>query len=269
MPELADESIQLIVTSPPYFNAPFDYQDLFPSYEAYLELIRGFARESRRVLETGRVVAVNTDDMLVEGKRYPIVADTTRIFMEEGFDYRDRITWKKPEGYIRISRRSGVLLQHPWPMYYYPDNIQESILIFQKGKADYRALRRRQGEDDPIEKAEYLGGKWYLNLWEMTNRLPNQTGDWKPSEYPAAFPDELAYRLIRLFSYRGETVLDPFLGSGTTSRVAAKEGRNSVGYELMRNLRDLIERRIREAAPGAEIEFQDRVKAEKERAGWN
>jgi site-specific DNA-methyltransferase (adenine-specific) len=141
MPELADESIQLIVTSPPYFNAPFDYQDLFPSYEAYLDLIRSFAGEAMRVLEAGRVVAVNTDDMLVNGKRYPIVADTTKIFIDAGFNYRDRITWKKPEGYIRISRRSGVLLQHPWPLYYYPDNIQESVLIFQKGEFDSYSRR--------------------------------------------------------------------------------------------------------------------------------
>jgi len=260
MPELADESIQLIVTSPPYFNAPFDYQDLFPSYDAYLDLIRSFAREAMRVLEAGRVVAVNTDDMLVNGKRYPIVADTTKIFIDAGFDYRDRITWKKPEGYIRISRRSGVLLQHPWPLYYYPDNIQESILIFQKGKPDYKSLRAKRDKDDPIEKEEYLGGKWYLNLWEMTNRLPNQTNGWKPSDYPAAFPDELAYRLIRLFSYRGETILDPFLGSGTTSRVAAMLGRNSVGYEILRNLKGLIEQRIRDADPHAEVEFWDRAR---------
>ncbi len=263
MKELSDESVHLIVTSPPYYNAPYDYEDLFPSYEDYLALIRDFASESWRVLEKGRIAAVNTDDMLVNGKRYPIVADTTKIFIEAGFTYRDRITWKKPEGYIRISRRSGVLLQHPWPMYYYPDNIQESILIFQKGKADYKALRAKRDEDDPIEKEEYLKGKWYLNLWEMTNRLPNQTGNWSTSEYPAAFPDELAYRLIRLFSYRGETVLDPFLGSGTTSRVAAQLGRNSVGYELLPNLKQLIETRILEVAPDAKLSFTTRSKRRK------
>jgi DNA modification methylase len=94
----------------------------------------------------------------------------------------------------------------------------------------------------------------------MTNRLPNQTNGWKPSDYPAAFPDELAYRLIRLFSYRGETILDPFLGSGTTSRVAAMLGRNSVGYEILRNLKGLIEQRIRDADPHAEVEFWDRAR---------
>src|SRR2546422_4616026 len=88
--EVADDEVSLIVTSPPYFNAPFDYPDLFPSYEDYLELIRSFAAQSRRVLGKGRICAVVTDDMLVNegnggrGRKYPLVADTTRTFLEEG-----------------------------------------------------------------------------------------------------------------------------------------------------------------------------------------
>src|SRR5438046_2555029 len=101
-----------------------------------LDLIRAFASQSKRVLGQGRICSIVTDDMLVRegnggrGKKYPIVADTTRIFVEEGLLYRDKITWVKPAGYTRISRRSGVVLQHPYPMYFYPDNIQESILLF-------------------------------------------------------------------------------------------------------------------------------------------
>ncbi len=260
---MADESVQLIVTSPPYFNAPFDYQGFFRDYEHYLDLIRAFAAEAWRVLEPGRICAVNTDDMLIDGVRYPIVADTTRIFIDAGFTYRDKIVWRKPEGYVRISRRSGVLIQHPWPMYFYPDNIQESILIFQKGKFDYKRVRHKRTDDDKIDPREYLEGKWYLNVWEITNRLPNQTEGWDPREYPAAFPDELPYRLIRLFSYKGETVLDPFLGSGTTSKVAAMLGRNSIGYEINRKLKPLIEKRIRSGEPEAEIEFVFRGRGSK------
>ena len=261
MEELPDGSVQLVVTSPPYYNAPFDYENWFPSYEAYLELIRAFAREVYRVLEEGRVAAVNCDDMLIDGEKYPIVADTTRIFIEVGFRYRDRITWEKPEGYIRISRRSGVMVQHPYPMYYYPDNIQESILIFQKGKMDYRKIRHKKDPDNAISMEEYLRRKWFLNVWRITNRLPNQTDGFSPKEYPAAFPEELPYRLIKLFSYRGETVLDPFLGSGTTAKVAGMLGRNSVGYEINPELRPLIERRIRAGDPEAQIEFRLRERA--------
>lgn len=82
------------------------------------------------------------DDMLVKGVKYPVVADIIRIMLDGGFRYRDRIVWVKPKGYVRISRRSGVVIQHPYPMYYYPDNIQESILIFQKGKFDYSYLQK-------------------------------------------------------------------------------------------------------------------------------
>ncbi|MDT7904065.1 MAG: DNA methyltransferase [Candidatus Caldipriscus sp.] len=133
MKEIGDESVHLVVTSLPYFNAPFDYPDMFESYEEFLGIMRNVSREIMRVLKWGRVAALVVDDTLIKGKKYPVVADITKIFVEEGFKYRERIVWVKPEGYIRISRRSGVLLQNPYPMYYYPDNLQESILIFQKG----------------------------------------------------------------------------------------------------------------------------------------
>jgi len=142
MKELKDESVHLVVTSPPYFNAPFDYPDLFDSYDEFLNMIRNVAKELMRVLKKGRIVALVVDDILIKGKKYPVVADITRIFIDEGFKYRDRIVWVKPEGYIRISRRSGVLLQNPYPMYYYPDNLQESILIFQKGNLIIRVFHK-------------------------------------------------------------------------------------------------------------------------------
>ena len=75
-------------------------------------MLRKVAKESFRVLADGRIFVLNIDDMLVNGDKFPIVADATKIFQAAGFRYRDRIIWKKPEGYIRISRRSGVILQN-------------------------------------------------------------------------------------------------------------------------------------------------------------
>ena len=141
MHELDDNSVHLVVTSPPYYNAPFDYPDLFDDYDQFKTMIRNVVKELRRVLDKGRIACFVCDDTLIDKKKYPVVADITKIFIEEGFKYRDRIVWVKPEGYIRISRRSGVLLQHPYPMYYYPDNLQESILIFQNGDFDYKSVR--------------------------------------------------------------------------------------------------------------------------------
>jgi len=236
MPEIGDETVQLIVTSPPYFNAPFDYKDLFPTYDDYLRLIGGFAEESFRVVEQGRIAVINTDDMLVDGVKYPIVADTIKLFQAEGFNYRDRLVWKKPDGYLRISRRSGVLLQNPYPMYFYPDNLLESILIFQKGKYDYKKKTKDEKEASRIDKETFQRDKWYSTLWEMTNVLPNS----KLEKNIAAFPEELPLRVIRLFSHQGETVLDPFLGSGTTMKVAKALGRNSIGIEIKSELEKVI-----------------------------
>ncbi len=245
MDEIPDESVHLVVTSPPYYNAPFDYPGLFKNYDEFLSLLRDFSKDLYRVLTPGRVACFVTDDMLVKGEKYPVVADITRVMMEAGFRYRDRITWVKPKGYVRISRRSGVVLQHPYPMYYYPDNIQESILIFQKGKFDYsytRNLPRKTLENSKIPVDEYNGQEWYLTVWKITNVLP--FGD-RLEKGVAAFPDEIPRRLIKLFSYAGETVLDPFLGSGTTSKIARELGRNSWGYELDVELRTVIEKKLR------------------------
>ena len=239
MAELSDQSIHFIVTSPPYFNAPFDYKGLFENYDQYLGVIRRMAKEAYRVLQDGRIFALNIDDMLVNGEKYPITADAIKIFQNVGFRYRDKIVWKKPDGYLRISRRSGVLLKNPYPMYFYPDNLLESIVIFQKGKFNYHSIFKEIREKSKIDTKEFQTNGWYKTIWEITNVLPGS----KLEKGVAAFPEELVYRLIKLFSYYGETVLDPFLGSGTTMKIAKKLGRNSVGFEIIKDLENVIRKK--------------------------
>lgn len=240
MKEILDEEVHLIITSPPYFNAPFDYEGLFKNYDQYSGVLSKVANESFRVPQNGRIFVLNIDDMLINGEKFPIVADATRIFLDAGFRYRDRIIWKKPEGYLRISRRSGVMLQNPYPMYFYPDNLLESIIIFQKGKFDYKSISKKIREASKVDLKEFQDNKWFMTLWEMVNVLPGS-----PMEKGiAAFPDELAYRCIKLFSYVGETVLDPFCGSGTTMKVARDLGRNSIGIEIKKSLLPIIETKI-------------------------
>lgn len=229
MIEISDDSVHLMVTSPPYFNAPFDYKGLFKNYAQYLG-----------VLKNGRIAVLNIDDMLIDGEKFPIVADATKIFVDAGFRYRDRIIWKKPDGYLRISRRSGVLLQNPYPMYFYPDNLLESIIIFQKGKFDYRSISKELREVSKIDKKEFSDKKWYMTLWEMNNVMPGS-----PLEKDiAAFPEELPYRIIKLFSYKNETVLDPFVGSGTTMKVARILERNSIGIDIKKSLVPTIKKKL-------------------------
>lgn len=191
-------------------------------------------------MKDGRIAVLNIDDMLVNGDKYPIVAHATKIFVDAGFRYRDRIIWKKPDGYLRISRRSGVMLQNPYPMYFYPDNLLESILIFQKGKFDYKSIPKEVREASKIDIKEFSDNKWYMTLWEMTNVLPNS----ELEKDIAAFPQELPYRIIKLFSYVGETVLDPFVGSGTTMKVARNLNRNSIGIEINETLIPIIKKKM-------------------------
>jgi len=240
MPEIQDETVHLMITSPPYFNAPFDYKNLFRNYNQYLGVLNRVAREVYRVLRSGRIAVLNIDDMLVNGEKFPIVADATKIFISAGFRYRDRIIWKKPDGYLRISKRSGVLLQNPYPMYYYPDNLLESIIIFQKGKFDYRSIPKEIRDKSKVDTKEFSENKWYMTLWEMINVLPGS----KLEKNIAAFPEELPYRIIKLFSYVGETVLDPFVGSGTTMKVARELGRNSIGIEIKKSLIPIIKKKL-------------------------
>lgn len=240
MSEIPDGSVHLAVTSPPYFNAPFDYKDLFKNYDQYLGVLRKMAKESFRVLAEGRIFVLNIDDMLVNGDKFPIVADAIKIFQEAGFRYRDRIIWKKPEGYLRISRRSGVILQNPYPMYFYPDNLLESIIIFQKGKFDYKSISEEIRKKSKVDTKEIQSKKWYMTLWDMNNVMPNQVLE----KDIAAFPEELPYRAIKLFSYVGEIVLDPFAGSGTTMKMARQLGRNSIGIEIKKSLIPIIKEKV-------------------------
>jgi len=266
MHEIPDESVHLMVTSPPYYNAPFDYPGLFENYDEFLRMIDAFAKELYRVMAPGRVAALVTDDMLVEGEKYPIVVDITTLMLKNGFRYRDKIVWEKPEGYIRISRRSGVALQHPYPMYFYPDNIQESILLFQKGKFDYNSIRKMSSETVQASKLDldrFQKEKWHLTIWKIVNVLPTKG---RIEEGVAAFPEEIPRRLIQLFTFLGETVLDPFLGSGTTMKVSRELGRSCWGYEIDLELKPIVMKKMRygpAANNDAQLEVVERSDAKR------
>src|SRR3989338_1112194 len=262
--EISDEELHLIVTSPPYFNAPFDYEGLFKNYDQYLGVLRKVANESFRVLQDGRIFVLNIDDMLINGEKFPIVADATRIFRDAGFRYRDRIIWKKPEGYLRISRRSGVMLQNPYPMYFYPDNLLESIIIFQKGKFDYKSISKEVRQKSKIDIKEFQDKKWFMTLWEMNNVMPGSSLE----KDIAAFPAELPYRAIKLFSYVGETVLDPFAGSGTTMKKARQLGRNSIGIEIKKSLIPIVKEKLGFNGQKTLTENEDTFEVIEREKGW-
>ncbi len=219
-------AIDLLLTSPPYFNAPFDYSDLFHNYETFLGMVDKFGKLYFKTLKPGGIVGLNIDDMLIEGVKYPIISDILKIFSNIGYLLKGKIIWRKPEGYIRISRRSGVLLQNPYPMYYYPDNLLEVILIFQKPSHMNLTSNKIM---------------YFEDIWEMTNVLPLKG---RLETNIAAFPEELPRRLINIFTTKGSWVCDPFLGSGTTMKVARELRRHSIGVEILEQLLPIIKMKI-------------------------
>ena len=245
MDEVETGSVQLVLGSPPYFNAPFDYPGAFKDWKDYQKYILDYAAEIHRVLEPGRIAAIVCDDIITEQGRFPVVAEITRAFTRKDtqneFLYRDTILWKKPTGYIRKSRRSGVAIQNPYPMYFYTDNITEYILVFQKKGYKRREYSDQIKQTSKIDLAEFFQKNLYLNVWEITNVLPKRN---RIEKAVAAFPYEIPYRLIKLYSFVGETVLDPWLGSGTSMQVAIDLCRNSIGYEIDPTLKEVILQKI-------------------------
>lgn len=129
-------------------------------------------------------------------------------------------------------------------MYFYTDNIQESILLFQNGEFDYNQPRRfpaRILESSKIDTSQLNSERWNMSVWNITNVLPRRG---RIEEGVAAFPEEIPRRLIKLFTYSGETVFDPFAGSGTTLKVARDLGRKGIGYEMDLSLRPILRKKL-------------------------
>jgi len=247
MAEIEDESIQLIITSSPYFNVK-DYGaeniGSIDEYETYLKLMSEVFKECYRVLEDGRYFCINICDVVSGTTKYPIPCHYVGMLQKAGFEYRDDIIWKKAKAGSKYSsgamKRFGVFVQNPYPMYYFPNNTYEHILIFRKGKFDYKKISKEEKKTAKLD-LEYVKCHWNNDIWEMSPQTKNShTKDL----HPAMFPEPLPEAFIKLFTYEGETVLDPFLGSGTTSKVAGNINRNSIGYEINHDYLETIKSKI-------------------------
>jgi modification methylase len=254
--EIGDKTVHLVVTSPPYYNSPHHMNNLFNGYSSeFLPLMEKVAKELYRVLDDGRIACIVCDDMLVRerkvgpSEKMPVVADITKIFTNSGFWYRDEIMWLKPTGYGTRQRRAGAFIQSSLPMNLYFENITESILIFQKKFFHKEQISKEVMEESSLaylvknQNSEFWKDKWYQNIWRITNVMPNKKEE--AEKHIPTFPGEIPYRLIMLYSYVGETVLDPFLGTGTTMQVAIDLGRSSIGYEIRKGLLPFIQRKVK------------------------
>ena len=237
-----DQSVHLIVTSPPYWNIKdYNHSEQIGNsqlYEEYLLDMKKVIQECFRVLHEGCRIAINIGDQYLratEHGRYrvqPIPADLISIGRDVGFDFMGNIIWRKVSttnttgggswmGSIYFPRDGHITYEH------------EYILLFKKlGTAP--KVTKEQKEKSKLTKSQR--SEWFRGIWTIPPV--------KQDEHVAMFPVELPQRLIKMYSFYGETVLDPFLGSGTTSLAAALEGRNSIGYEINQDFIPIIKKKI-------------------------
>jgi DNA modification methylase len=242
MAEVVDESVHLVVTSPPYWQLK-DYGTceqigFHDSYETYINNLNLVWSECHRVLAKGCRLCVNIGDQFARSVyygRYKVIPIRTEIakFCETiGFDYMGAVIWQKV---TTCNTTGGATIMGSFP---YPRNgilklDYEFILIFKKhGTApvvsqEVKELSRMTTE----EWNTFFAGHW------------NISGE-RQDKHLAVFPEEIPRRLIRMFTFIGDTVLDPFLGSGTTSLAARNLGRNSVGYEVNESYVQVIREKI-------------------------
>ncbi|PKN81610.1 MAG: hypothetical protein CVU47_06155 [Chloroflexi bacterium HGW-Chloroflexi-9] len=254
MPEIKSDSIALTVTSPPYWNAidydrhandngeswyrSREYGEGFVGYDEYLDLMQRIFTEVLRVTKPGGFCAVVIGTVLMKGKHYPVPFDFTGRMQEAGWDFHQDIIWHKTTAGVK---RAGVTIQKPYPGYYYPNIMTEYILIFRKpGPAIYKDANGHK-EESRFEIDRLFTMDTANNIWHIAP-VPPRTID-----HPCPFPEEIPYRLIRMYSYVGDEVLDPFLGSGQTSKVAVALGRKARGFDTLQEYLDLSERRVKEA----------------------
>jgi len=229
MKELPDNSLHLMVTSPPY-NATKEYdEDL--SLAEYLQLLKSVFSETYRTLVFGGRACVNVANL---GRKpyIPLSDYISQMMIEIGFLMRGEIIWHKGAG-AGVSMAWGSWQSAANPVL---RDTHEYILVFSKGTFS----RKKPAEkEDTITKEQFL--EWTKSVWKINPESARKVG------HPAPFPVELPYRLIQLFTYKGDVVLDPFMGSGSTAIAAVNSGRKYVGYEIDPAYIHLAEERLASA----------------------
>jgi site-specific DNA-methyltransferase (adenine-specific) len=257
MTEVNDGSVHLIVTSPPYWQLKdYGHENQIgfnDTYEDYINNLNLVWSECYRVLYPGCRLCVNIGDQFARSVyygRYKIIPIRTEIikFCETiGFDYMGAIIWQKVTT-VNTSGGATIMGSFPYPRNGIVKLDYEFILLFKKlGKSPKPTPEQKESSKLTTEEwNEYFYGHW------------NFPGE-KQNQHLAAFPEELPRRLIRMFAFPGETVLDPFLGSGTTSLAARNLMRNSIGYEINKEFLPILKDKldIREADLfGGSTEFE-------------
>lgn len=261
MSELSEpQSIHLVVTSPPYWTLK-EYDGRAGSAQlGHLEDYKAFQLELRRVWQRcfdllvpgGRLCVVVGDVCLPRRKigRHlvvPLHADISVHCREIGFDYLTPILWYKiANAATEVEGNGSPFLGKPYEPNAIIKNDVEYILLLRK-PGGYRNPTEEQRLLSLINKEDHA--RWFRAIWTDVPGSSRERG------HPAPYPVDLAYRLIRMFSFVGDTVLDPFLGTGTTTEAAIQADRSSIGYEIEPTYMGMVRERFRQLSTTSEIEF--------------
>ena len=236
--KIADKSVQLIITSPPYWQlkdyGSDDQIGFNDSYEEYINNLNLVWKECYRVLSDGCRLCINIGDQFARSVYYgrykviPIRTEIIRFCETLGMDYMGAIIWQKTTT-MNTSGGGAVMGSFPYPRNGILKLDYEFILIFKKlGNAPKPSKEQKQ--NSILTKEEW--NQYFSSHWNFNGV--------KQLEHIAMFPEELPKRLIKMFSFVGETIFDPFAGSGTTSLAALHLGRNSIGYEINQDFIQVI-----------------------------
>ncbi len=255
MSEVPDASVHLVVTSPPYpkielWDGLFHSQGLH-TFDEQHEYLAKVWEECYRVLTNGGMACINIGDALrkIDGtfQLYPNHTRITEHFERIGFTSLPYILWKKPTKKPNAFMGSGFL-----PPNAYVTQDCEFILVFRKGQP------RSFPPKDLFRYASHYThaqrNAWFTQIWKLPGARQENS---KLDRRVAVFPEEIAHRLIRMFSIIGDTVIDPFVGTGTTMKVAMTLHRNSIGYEIDKRLVSTIMERLIEGGAEETENIQD------------
>lgn len=230
MSQIPDSSLHLMITSPPY-NVSKDYDNDL-SLNEYLTLLKTAFSETYRVLVNGGRACINVANL---GRKpyIPLSDYISKMMIEIGFNMRGEIIWNK------AASASPSTAWGSWQSAANPTlrDIHEYILVFSKG--DYKRERKKEELEkrkNTISKEQFM--EWTKSIWTMNAESARRIG------HPAPFPEELPYRLIQLYSFTNDIILDPFIGSGTTGVAALKTDRFYIGYDTDEEYIKLAEKRL-------------------------
>lgn len=228
---LPEQSIDMIFTSPPYYNARKEYSE-YDTYEDYLDVMREIIRQCRRVLIDGKFFVINSSHVLVprasrneSSSRIAVPFDLHQIFMEEGFEFVDDIIWQKPEGAGWASGRGRRFSADRNPMQYKAVPVTEYVMVYRKKPTCLiDNFIRKHPNSEIVESSKIEDGYETTNVWYISPA--------RDKRHPAIFPSELAEKVIKYYSFKNDVVLDPFGGIGTTAKAAIALERRFYSIEM-------------------------------------